>query len=508
MKQPKFEPIFQAKGVCKTFGHFTALHPLDFTLGKGEVRAIIGSNGAGKSTLVKILTAAHRPDSGQILLNNQQLSVHSPKDFIEAGVACIYQHSSLAPNLSVLENLYLGRHPTTWLHFIDKPRLQQQAEELLKRYNIQLDLATIVGELPTVKQKEVEILKALALEAKVILMDEPTAWLSHKEVNRLHQIIKNLKKAGVGIVYISHILSEIFDICDSVSVLRDGKLVWQGAISDTEQAGIINLMMGKEGGDATQIFKNQASSHKQGHNKKVMLRTVNLSRKAEFSDVNLELFSGEIVCITGLIGSKRSELVNCLFGTTRPDSGQLFINEQKVTHHNPRNSIHQLKLAFVPEDRHKDGLFLTHSILENLNLTALEYTSPNFVLNQKALARNARKHIRDFTILPTNPNTEMRNLSGGNQQKALIAKSLATNPKIIILDEPTVGVDIGAKNDIYTLLHQWRSQGAAVLVVSSDLEEVISLADKVAIMVKGKLSEIINAEEITHQKLITKMSTG
>ncbi len=489
----------QALAVSKKFGTFAALQPLDFSIEVGEVRGLVGSNGAGKTTFIKVLTGAHRPTTGTILVDGHELPDNSTAAHLHAGIACIYQHSSLAPNLTVLDNLYLGRHPCGILGIINRQKLRADGLALLTGHGVDVEPDVLVETLPTVKQKQIEILKALAQNAKIILMDEPTAWLSHAEVKRLHETIARLQARGIAIVYISHMINEIFQVCDSVSVLRDGTHVWTGAVSSTDRPELIQHMLGESASKLTGHSRPQDRAKR--NSGAVKLSSKGLCRAGYFFDVNFDLHAGEILCVTGLIGAKRTELVRCLFGADRPDKGTIEIDGAPVQISSPRQAMN-LGIGFVPEDRHRDGLFLTHSIRENLVLAALSKLSDGLLMRSRVFRDVAARQVKKLNIVPTDPERVVGWLSGGNQQKILLGKWLETNPSIIILDEPTVGVDVGAKAEIYAILDELKRRGAAVLVVSSDIEEVQAIADRIAVMADGCLGKCFEASSVTHAELI------
>ncbi|HXJ77158.1 MAG TPA: sugar ABC transporter ATP-binding protein [Candidatus Methylomirabilis sp.] len=495
-------PLLQARGLTKRFGSFAALSDVDFVLEPGEVRGLVGSNGAGKSTLVKILTGAHAPSKGQVFLRGTPLPAGAPLEMLEAGIACIYQHSSLVPSLPVLDNVFLGRQPTRRLGFIDRRTQRERAERLIAEHGIEVDLGALVGNLSTVKQKEVEILKALALNARIILMDEPTAWLSRSEVTKLHRTIRRLKSQDVGVLYISHVLDEVFQVCDSVMIMRDGRVVWNGLVSEIERQRLVDLMVGEKLGAASRAATHQ--ERKPGGTGEVRLSCKDLTRRNLFTGVSFDLHAGEILCVAGLIGAKRSELVHSIFGSDRFDSGTLELNGAPIRIHAPGGAIAS-GLGLVPEDRHRDGLFLAHSVAENLSMVALNKVSRLGLLRRAEMNGAASRQIERLGIVPQDASRIVGRLSGGNQQKVMIGKWLEAEPKILILDEPTVGVDVGAKAEIYTILRRLRDQGTAVLVISSDIEEVMTLSDRIAVMVSGRILSIHDAGTITQDELVARI---
>ena len=498
------EPLIRGIGLTKVYGNLIALSDANISVMPGEVRALIGSNGAGKSTLIKILTGAVAPTLGRVEIAGDPAPLGDPREMIRRGVACIYQHSNLAPAMSVLDNIYLGRQPTSRVGFVDVKRQRREARELLERHGIELDIDASVGSLPTVKQKEVEIMKALALDARVILMDEPTGWLSSSEVGKLHATIRALKSRGVGIIYISHMLDEIFAVCDSMTIMRDGKVIAESAVADIDRPGVVHLMVGEKLARESE----QAGQHKRQPkgNGEVRLSARNLTKHRVFTDVSFDLYAGEILCITGLIGAKRTELIRTLFGADRFDTGTLEIDGQRMSFSSPRGAIAN-GIGFVPEDRHREGLMLDLSMSENLAMATLSRFRTGILLSARRLAESGRRMIEALSIQPPDGSRPARLLSGGNQQKTLLGKWLNLSPRIIILDEPTVGVDVGAKAEIYAILRRERDRGAAVLVVSSDLEEVMTVADRVAVMVSGRLHESRNADDTDMSALVREIGS-
>jgi ABC-type sugar transport system ATPase subunit len=495
------EPILlEAVGLGKTYNGAPALGDASLRLRKGEARSLVGANGAGKSTLIKILTGAIRPSSGEIRIEGRAIEPGDPSRMLNAGVACIYQHSNLAPALSVLDNIFLGRQPVRRWGLLDRRRQREEAKILLDRFRIELDLDAIAGDLPTVKQKEVEIAKALALNAKILLMDEPTAWLSHSEVSRLFQTIRTLKASGVGIVYISHILDEVYEICDSVTVLRDGRVVADGPIGDIPRQDLLQKFIGdtlaKTIGAARSLER-----HPRGTGE-VKLVCRNLGKTDVFASVSFDLFAGEILCITGLIGAKRTELVRTIFGAETFDSGDLSLGGGVYKPLSPRDGVAH-RVGFVPEDRRRDGLMLNMTIEQNLVMASLDSLTRRGVLQRGHMRDVAKAQVDALKISPANLRLDVGKLSGGNQQKALIGKWLRTDPEVFILDEPTVGVDIGAKAEIYAILRRLKAAGKAILVVSSDMEEVLAIADRVLVMRDGRMQGLYDADKVSAEELLT-----
>jgi ABC-type sugar transport system ATPase subunit len=495
-------PLLSGRGLSKVYGNLKVLVDADFNIRAGEVRALVGANGAGKSTLIKILTGAISPTTGTVEVDGGAAALGNPTEMIRLGIACIYQHSNLAPAMTVIDNIFLGRQPTTRIGLLDRKRQRIAAMALLERHGINLDLDAVVGTLPTVKQKEVEIMKALALNARVLLMDEPTGWLAASDVAKLHATIGSLKMQGVGIVYISHMLDEIFAVCDTVTIMRDGRIVNDSAIGAITRPRLVELMVGerlaRNSANVAQVKRFPRGSGEVG------LRCRDITKRGVFKDIGFELFAGEILCITGLIGSKRTEFLHTLFGSDRFDTGILEVGGKPVAFRSPAEAI-AAGLGFVTEDRHRDGLMLGLSISNNLVMAILRRCQRMMLLDHKKVARISQASIANLNIQPPNGSKLVRLLSGGNQQKVMLGKWLNLSPRILILDEPTVGVDVGAKAEIYAILRAVRDNGAAVLVVSSDIEEVTSIADRIAIMVQGRLTGIHDADKISRADLIAEI---
>ena len=491
--------LLQAHGLTKVYGTLTALQNAGLTLMPGEVRALIGANGAGKSTLIKILTGAVTPTSGSVSLDGKALPLGRPEEMIRHGIACIYQHSNLAPAMSVLDNICLGRQPIRRFGLLDRPRQRRDVTALLDRYGIDLDPDALVGTLPTVKQKEVEIAKALALDARVLLMDEPTGWLAASEVRRLHDTIRMLKARGVGVVYISHLLDEIFTICDSMTIMRDGRVIAESAVADITRVQVIEKMVGDRlARESAAAAKTERRARGTGQ---VRLKVEGLGLRGVFRDVSFDLHAGEILCITGLIGSKRSEMIHALFGSAPHDSGKILLDGQPVAFRSPAQAIAG-GMGLVPEDRHRDGLMLGMVVTENLVMAMLNRFRRGIFLRRGAVTGGVKTTIAALNIQPPGGDALVGRLSGGNQQKVLIGKWLNLAPGVLILDEPTVGVDVGAKAEIYAILRAERDRGAAVLVISSDLEEVMTVADRIGVMVAGRLVWVEDAATLSMQRLV------
>jgi ABC-type sugar transport system ATPase subunit len=493
--------VLKARGLSKQYGAVRALDNVDMDLCSGEVHALVGSNGAGKSTLVKILTGAVVPDKGDLTLNGKAFAGGDAKAALDAGLACIYQESQLVPSLPVIDNIVLGRHPTNWLGFLDRKAQRETVKALLIQHNLQLDLDMPVQALPPVQQKEVEIAKALSRNARVILMDEPTASLSHAEVEKLFRSIRGLRQQGVAILYISHVLDEIFSIADRVTVIRDGKVHLSAPIAEITKKALVDAMLGQQlATEVTATHQHVPSSPQ------VALECRGLGKSGLFENIDLCIHSGEIVCITGLVGAKRSELVRALFGAEPADRGQILVYGQPVRIRHPLDAI-RLGIGFVPEDRRQDGLFMGLPISANTVMAYLSKVTRFGLLSQRLMRLMGKKQIEGLGIVPPRLDLSPRALSGGNQQKVLLGRWLAGDARILILDEPTVGIDVGTKANIYSLLRKLASAGRAILLVSSDMEEVMTVADRVVVMAQGHITGTFEGAQLS-QEMILKAASG
>ena len=487
--------LLQARGLSKRYGAVQALDNVDMDLQVGQVHALVGSNGAGKSTLVKILTGAVAPDSGDLLLEGNPISGNT-RDMLNAGIACIYQDSQLVPALSVLDNIMLGRQPITRFGFLDRKTQRNMVKALLSKHDIQLDVESPVIALSTVKQKEVEIAKALSLNARIILMDEPTAALSRAEVEKLFESIRRLRSQGVAILYISHMLDEIFAIADQVTVIRDGKVRISVPVSDIPKKMLIETMLGQE------LTAETHTAHKEKQTTaQVALECRGLSKAGLFDNINLAVHSGEIVCLTGLVGAKRSELVRALFGVAPADHGEIYVYGNPVRIKHPLDAI-RLGMGFVPEDRRRDGLFMDLSVAVNICMATLPNVTRMGLLSQARMRTVGQEQVADLAIVPARLDVVPRALSGGNQQKVLLGRWLTGDTRIIILDEPTVGIDVGTKATAYALLRKLAAANKAILIVSSDIEEVLTVADRVVVMAQGRITGNFDHAEISQERIL------
>ena len=481
------ENILSVKGIKKSFGGVHALKGVDLTIKKGETHCLAGENGCGKSTIIKVISGFYKPDAGSIEVNGIVHPHMTPSDAIKAGIQVIYQDFSLFPNLSVMENLAFNQVLANNEKFVNKKRFRTIAEEAIQKINFNVDLDAIVEQLPVADKQLIAISRALVHDAKFIIMDEPTTALTSKEVNRLFDIIAELKSKGITILFVSHKLDEVFEISDSITVLRSGENVISCPASEMTEDKFTYYMTGRH-------FENESSTLPKEISKEIILEAQNLSAKG-FEDVSFKLHKGEILGVTGQLGSGRTELSLSLFGLNRPVSGKIIMEGQEVSL-NSVQEAQKLKIALVPEDRLTEGLFIPQSITDNITVTRLNSLSSMGVLNKGRLMNEASTWVEKLEIATQNPTNAAGTLSGGNQQKVVLAKWLSDNPKILILNGPTVGVDIGAKYDIHKLLKQLAMQGMSIIVVSDDTAEVVSLCDRAIVMQGGKMTGALEKEDL------------
>jgi len=481
------ENILSVKGIKKSFGGVHALKGVDLTIKKGETHCLAGENGCGKSTIIKVISGFYKPDAGSIEVNGIVHPHMTPSDAIKAGIQVIYQDFSLFPNLSVMENLAFNQVLANNEKFVNKKRFRTIAEEAIQKINFNVDLDARVEQLPVADKQLIAISRALVHDAKFIIMDEPTTALTSKEVNRLFDIIAELKSKGITILFVSHKLDEVFEISDSITVLRSGENVISCPASEMTEDKFTYYMTGRH-------FENESSTLPKEISKEVILEAQNLSAKG-FEDVSFQLHKGEILGVTGQLGSGRTELSLSLFGLNRPVSGKIIMEGQAVSL-NSVQEAQKLKIALVPEDRLTEGLFIPQSITDNITVTRLNSLSNTGVLNKGRLMNEANTWVEKLEIATQNPANAAGTLSGGNQQKVVLAKWLSDNPKILILNGPTVGVDIGAKYDIHKLLKQLAMQGMSIIVVSDDTAEVVSLCDRAIVMQGGKMTGALEKEDL------------
>ncbi|WP_270179746.1 sugar ABC transporter ATP-binding protein [Alkalihalobacillus sp. CinArs1] len=484
--------------IHKAFGNNKVLEGVDITIKDGEVHALMGENGAGKSTLMNILTGLHSKDQGTIHIDGKEKVFSNPKEAEEFGIAFIHQELNIWPELTVLENLFINKEPVTSLGIIRTKKMKAIAKEQFDKLSISIPLSKEAGHCSVGEQQMIEIAKALMTDAKVIIMDEPTAALTDREIEKLFTVIRSLKKAGVSIVYISHRMEEIFTICDTITVMRDGQTVDTTPIPETNFDDVVRKMVGRELTDRFPTREVNVGD--------TVLEVKNLTRKGVFEDVNFKVQSGEIVGVSGLMGAGRTEIVRTIFGLDGKYQGEIFVNGQPVTVKSPEQAVN-LGLGLITEDRKEEGLILDFSIKDNIALSSLFSFTKNGIINEKSEKDFVDLLIKRLTIKTESAETSVGNLSGGNQQKVVIAKWIGIGPKVLILDEPTRGVDVGAKREIYQLMNELTDRGVAIVMVSSELPEVMGMSDRILVVHEGTIAGEVSKEEASQEKIMT-LATG
>lgn len=488
-------PIISLKNVHKSFGGVSVLNGVDFDLQKGSVHALVGQNGAGKSTMMKILTGVYTCDSGAIYIDGSKVKMNSYSDAVSHGISLIFQELSLIPTLTVAENIFLNREILEG-PFLDKKSMERKAHELLQSLDIDVDVHSRVEDLDVGVCQMIEIAKALSVNAKVLILDEPTASLSEKETAHLFTLINSLKQRGVSMIYISHRMAEIFKICDTITVLRNGSIVTTKPTWDYSLTGLIEDMIGRKTAALTTADEELASKC----TGRPLMTVEHLNCGSRLKDVSFELREGEVLGLAGLMGSGRTEVVESLFGLNKDASGQVTINGQPYEIKGVRHAIDS-GLALIPEDRRREGLVLMHSVEENLIVPIFDKLKRGLLLESKKVADIAERSISDMAIKTHSRKTPAFNLSGGNQQKIVVGKWLNSAPSVLLLDEPTAGVDVGSKREIIDKVRDFVGENRAALFISSDILELISACDRFIVFYDGKVTATYDRSEITEEVL-------
>ncbi|HWT98444.1 MAG TPA: sugar ABC transporter ATP-binding protein [Terriglobales bacterium] len=491
-------PLLALRGISKSFPGVKALQQVELSLYPGRVTALIGENGAGKSTLVKILTGIYQPEEGEIALDGAARHIASAAEAQAAGITAIHQETVLFDDLSVAENIFLGHTPRTRWGFVDWAAMNRRTAEILARIGIALNPTTRLKDLSIAQRHLIAIARALSIDARIVIMDEPTAALSHKEVEDLFAIVAHLKAAGTAILFISHKFEEVFRIADDYAVFRDGRAVGAGALADITQAELVRLMVGR---NVDHVFPKQEVAIGP-----VVLSVEDYNHPTEFADISFELRQGEILGLYGLIGAGRSEAMQSLFGITRPSKGRITIDGRSLTPHSPDEAI-GAGIVYVPEERGRHGAVLPLPIVENIALPSLKRLARSGFLRPKAEFDLARLYAERLDLRAASLSQPVGTLSGGNQQKVVIGKWLATAPKVIILDEPTKGVDIGSKAAIHAFMSELAADGLAVIMVSSEIPEILGMADRVLVMREGRIAARFQRDGLSAEDLV-RAATG
>lgn len=487
------KPILETRHVSKRFDMTQALDDVSLTLFPGEIHALVGENGAGKSTLIKIMTGIHRPDRGEILLDGQQVQIHNSQEAQAYGVAAIYQEPMVFPDLNVAENIFISHRDRG--PFMRWGKMYQDAGAILAKLDVALDVRMPARGLTLAAQQAVEIAKAISLEVRVLIMDEPTASLSAHEVAQLFKLVRSLRNQGVSILFIGHRLEEVLEIAERVTVLRDGKLISSKPRSEVTTERVIRDMVGRQIDDF--FAKGEAERGP------LLMSVRGLSKEFVFSDINFDVYQGEVLGFAGLIGSRRTDVGLALFGVEPADSGEMIFEGKEQRVRSPEQAL-QLGIAYVTEDRRQLGLTMPMSIVANISLPTLRrYLTPLGLIKERAESATAEEYRQRLSIQTPSVRVEVDKLSGGNQQKVLLGKWLNAQPKLFILDEPTRGIDVGAKAEVHHMISDLAAQGLGVILISSDLPEVLAMSDRILVMREGRQMGIFSREEATEESIMT-----
>ena len=500
------EPLLRMEKIRKVFSGVVALDAVDLTLAKGEVHSLVGENGAGKSTLIKVLTGAYSRDGGEVFLEGKPVNFRSPEGANAAGVVAVYQEVNLLMFRSVAENIYLGREPKKF-GLIDWAKMNREAGQLLQSLGLNINPKAELGSLNIALRQMIAIARGVSLGAKVLVLDEPTSSLTEKEVGILYSVIERLKAQGTAIVYISHRFDELYAICDRITVLRDGQLVGTRDLKSLERIDLVCLMLGKQREELEKKGATAFGEHSETREAVPLLRTENLSRGRRIKNVSLEAGNGEILGMAGLLGSGRTDVARAIFGADKTENGAVYLGGKQVNLSSPGDTI-KAGIAFLSEDRKAEGIIPEWSVRENMTLAALPALTNLGVVSRAKQNAVVDKYMRRLGIKASNADQKIRELSGGNQQKVLLARWLCKNPKFLLLDEPTRGIDIGAKGEIQSLINELANEGLGVLMISSELEELVEGSSRVVVMRDGELVAELRKTEISQDAIINAMAEG
>jgi ribose transport system ATP-binding protein len=488
-------PVVEMKAIHKSFATNPVLKNVDFSVTVGEVHALAGENGAGKSTLMKILQGVYQLDQGQIFVSGKQVQISDTFDARKAGIGMVFQEFSLIPTLTVAQNIFLTQEPTRF-GLISDAQARKRAAELFREMEVEVDPKRIVEYLPTALWQLTEIAKALAQDAKVLIMDEPTASLAKHEAEALFALIERLKTRGIAIIYISHRMDEIYRIADRITVLRDGVRVLTESLKNVTPSQIVEAIVGKKAA-AHLVHQDRSANIKD----EIVLEVEGLSAGPKLNGISMHVRRGEIVGLAGLMGSGRTELVNTLFGILKPTAGRIKINGRELSISSPKQAIKN-RLALIPEDRRSQGLVLDHPVTENLTLPLLDKLQRFGLVSSAAVLKRSKEIISQFAIKAAYPTIRAGSLSGGNQQKVVIGKWLGTDPEILMMDEPTAGVDIGTKSEILDLVRKIADDGKSVILISSELPELLSVSDRILVLKDGRVSKSLDRKDIPNEEFL------
>lgn len=496
--------ILRAEGITKIYGGTVALNSVDFNVYRGKINILVGENGAGKSTLMKILAGAEQPTAGRLLLDGEVVEFKSPRDAANHKIGIIYQELSLFPNLSVAENIFMNRERTRYGTMIDSKTQLAETRKLMERLEQSIDPQELVGNLRLGQQQIVEIARALIEDIRILIMDEPTSALTNAEVEMLFGIIQELKAQGVAIIYISHKMDEIQQIGDYITVLRDSHLIAEAPIKDIDTGWIVEAMIGR---NLQHMYRHEQHTFGKERLKVEQMTLPRPDGRYLLDHVSFSLHSGEILGLYGLMGAGRTELLECLMALHPQASGRVWIDDREIKAQNIRQRMQQ-GLAFIPEDRQREGLFQPLSVTENMVIASLSAYLQMFYLSGRKEKTAVARLIEELAIKSASPGVPITSLSGGNQQKVVVARNLLTKPKVLLMDEPTRGIDIGAKTDMFRLMSRLASEGLGIVFVSSELREVLAIADRILVLAKGRITAEFTHEEATEQALVEASSAG
>ena len=495
MQEIKNKKLVDMRHITKIFPGVKALDDVSFDLESGEVHVLMGENGAGKSTLMKVLAGAYTPDGGELFINDEKITQFDPVSMKNKGVGIIYQEFNLVPYLNVAENIFIDHMPKKGL-LLNKKEMHRKASELLKDMKMKVDTHVLAGEIPVAQQQMVEVAKALTNDIKILIMDEPTAALSGVEIDQLFEIIRSLKKRGIGIIYISHRMQEIPVIGDRITIMRDGQYIATENVKNISNDQIVRLMVGRKLGDLY-----QRSEHTVG---KPALKVEHLtSKRAGLQDVSMEVRSGEIVGLAGLVGAGRTELMRAVFHIDPYDSGKVIVKGEEIRQKATVRNMIDKGVSLIPEDRKQQGLSLILSVSQNIVMASLKKISTGGWLQKKKEREIVEKYIKELNISTPSPEQKANNLSGGNQQKVVLAKWLCTEADIIIFDEPTRGIDVGAKKEVYSFMDNLAKEGKAIVMISSEMPEIIGMSDRIYVMRDRKIVKELRGNDVTQEMILS-----
>jgi galactofuranose transport system ATP-binding protein len=497
-------PLLQVSKVDKAFAGIKALDAVDFAAYAGRVHALVGENGAGKSTLIKVFTGVHRPDRGEVRLAGEEVSFGAPIDAQRAGISTIYQEVNLVPLMTVAQNLFLGREPRR-LGLVDHKAMRRDAGDLLRSHGIEVDPGRVLRTLGLGMQQMVAVVRAVSIDARVVVMDEPTSSLEPREVDQLLELVRSLSERGIAVVYVSHKMDELFRVCDDVTVLRDGKVVHTGPVAELDRPQLVSHMLGRNA-ETLQRLRAEAS-HQVSEETTPLLEVLSVSRTAQLSGVSFAVRPGEVVGLGGLLGSGRTETVKAIAGATHLDSGEVKVAGRQL-HNGSTPAAVRAGVAMLPEDRKAEGIIPDLSVRDNIALAALPRLSRAGLVSDSRIDELVETFMKRLSIKASSPQQKVRDLSGGNQQKVVLARWLCTEPKVLLLDEPTRGIDVGAKTEVQGLVADLAQQGLAIVLISSEMEELVGGSSRIVVMHDGAAVGELHGDEVTESGLMSALAHG